>query len=216
MGSSKTSVLNILCSLSTVLCGNIDLIEYIYRKKKMIEKNETMLYSLFIGLQSGKIYSYTIYSFRETVTILYEALPTTVIPPTSTIHTSGEKRINEYKLYERPIPERFLRTFMLNKIQYHWKTTPIRELKNDNSWCLKVILDALSIPNFIFIRKGLGEGYTNPSLKQKIRTLHSIIHNRGILYLKLIKEEFKEGDFSFCIVLNEHGRIETIYNESLE
>ena len=60
MGSSKTSVLNILCSLSTVLCGNIDLIEYIYRKKKMIEKNETMLYYLFIGLQSGKIYSYTI------------------------------------------------------------------------------------------------------------------------------------------------------------
>ena len=48
MGSSKTSVLNILCSLSTVLCGNIDLIEYIYRKKKMIEKNETMLYYLFI------------------------------------------------------------------------------------------------------------------------------------------------------------------------
>ena len=98
MKSSKGSTINILCSLSHLLHGNTDLIEYIYRKKKMIEQNETMLYYLFIGLQSGRIYSYTIYSFRETVTKLYEALPTTVIPPTSVIHTSGEKRINEYKL----------------------------------------------------------------------------------------------------------------------
>ena len=101
MNGRKHHVINILCSLSYVLHGNTDLIEYIYRKKEMIEENETMLYYLFIGLQSGRIYSYTIYSFRETVTILYEALPTTVIPPTSVIHTSGEKRINEYKLFNQ-------------------------------------------------------------------------------------------------------------------
>tara|TARA_B100000686_G_C16755294_1_gene955044 strand:+ start:496 stop:1149 length:654 start_codon:yes stop_codon:yes gene_type:complete len=217
MGSKRASIINILCSLSKVLYGNRDLIEYIYRKKEMIEKNETMLYYLFIGLQSGRIYSYTIYSFRETVTILYEALPTTVIPPTSVIHTSGEKRINEYKLYERLIPERFLRTFMLNKVHYHWKSAPLRDLKNDKNWCQKIILDALFIPNFIFIKKNQEENiFEDPSLKQKIRTLHFIIQNRGILYLKLIKEEFKEGDFSFCIILKENGTIESIYNEFLE
>ena len=218
MKSSKGSTINILCSLSHLLHGNTDLIEYIYRKKKMIEQNETMLYYLFIGLQSGRIYSYTIYSFRETVTILYEALPTTVIPPTSVIHTSGEKRINEYKLYEKLIPERFFRTFMLNKIHYHWKTIPIGELKDDNYWCQKVILDALFIPNFIFIRRNIDEEFIfeNPSLKQKIKALDSVIKMRGILYLKLIKEEFKEGDFSFCIILKEDGTIDTIYNELLE
>ena len=218
MRSKNNSIINILCSLSKVLYGNTDLIEYIYRKKKMIEKNETMLYYLFIGLQSGRIYSYTIYSFRETVTILYEALPTTVIPPTSVIHTSGEKRINEYKLYEKLIPERFFRTFMLNKIHYHWKTIPIGELKDDNYWCQKVILDAIFIPNFIFIRKNIEEEFIfeNPSLKQKIKAIDFVIQGRGILYLKLIKEEFKEGDFSFCIVLKEDGTIDTIYNELLE
>ena len=218
MKSSKGSTINILCSLSHLLHGNTDLIEYIYRKKKMIEQNETMLYYLFIGLQSGRIYSYTIYSFRETVTILYEALPTTVIPPTSVIHTSGEKRINEYKLYEKLIPDRFFRTFMLNKIHYHWKTISISELKDDNHWCQKVILDALFIPNFIFIRKNIGDEsiFQDPSLKQKIKALDFIIQERGILYLKLIKEEFKDGDFSFCIVLREDGAIESIYNEFLE
>ena len=177
-----------------------------------------MLYYLYIGLQSGRIYSYTIYSFRETVTILYEALPTTVIPPTSVIHTSGEKRINEYKLYEKLIPERFFRTFMLNKIHYHWKTIPIGELKDDNYWCQKVILDSLFIPNFIFIRKNMNEElrFVNPSLRQKIKAFDSVIKMRGILYLKLIKEEFKEGDFSFCIILKEDGTIDTIYNELLE
>ena len=218
MRNKSVSVINILCSLSKVLCGNRDLIEYIYRKKKMIEKNETMLYYLYIGLQSGRIYSYTIYSFRETVTILYEALPTTVIPPTSVIHTSGEKRINEYKLYERLIPERFLRTFMLNKIHYHWKSSPLRELKDDKQWCQKVILNALCIPNFIIIRRNIESNFIfeDPSLKQKIKTLHSIIQDRGILYLKLIKEEFKDGDYSFCIILKENGIIESIYNELLE
>ena len=52
MRNKSVSVINILCSLSKVLCGNRDVIEYIYRKKKMIEKNETMLYYLYIGLQS--------------------------------------------------------------------------------------------------------------------------------------------------------------------
>ena len=159
MKSSKGSTINILCILSHLLHGNTDLIEYIYRKKKMIEQNETMLYYLFIGLQSGRIYSYTIYSFRETVTILYEALPTTVIPPTSVIHTSGEKRINEYKLYEKLIPDRFFRTFMLNKIHYHWKTISINELKDDYHWCQKVILNALCIPNFIIIRRNIESNF---------------------------------------------------------
>ena len=53
MRNKSVSVINILCSLSKVLCGNRDLIEYIYTEKKMIEKNETMLYYLYIGLQSG-------------------------------------------------------------------------------------------------------------------------------------------------------------------
>ena len=58
--------------------------------------------------------------------------------------------------------------------------------------------------------------FENPSLKQKIKAIDSVIQGRGILYLKLIKEEFKEGDFSFCIVLKEDGTIDTIYNELLE
>ena len=69
-----------------------------------------------------------------------------------------------------------------------------------------------------FIRRNIESNliFEDPSLKQKIKTLHSIIQDRGILYLKLIKEEFKDGDYSFCIILKENGIIESIYNELLE
>ena len=52
----------ILSYLSKMLNGNIDLIEFIYQKKKIIEMNENLLYYLLLGLQTEKLYSYTIFS----------------------------------------------------------------------------------------------------------------------------------------------------------
>ena len=58
MGYSGTK--NILCSLSKMVHGNVDVIEYIYKKKKMIETNENLLYYLLTGLQNDRLYSYTL------------------------------------------------------------------------------------------------------------------------------------------------------------
>ena len=45
-------MINILCVLSQLLDGNRDCIEMIYKKKKLIEKNETLQYYLLNGLEN--------------------------------------------------------------------------------------------------------------------------------------------------------------------
>ena len=45
----------IISYLSKMLNGNIDLIEFIYQKKKIIEMNENLLYYLLLGLQTEKL-----------------------------------------------------------------------------------------------------------------------------------------------------------------
>ena len=58
-------MIKILCILSQLLQGNQDCIEIIYRKKKLIENNETIQYYLLNGLENEMIYSYSIYYFKN-------------------------------------------------------------------------------------------------------------------------------------------------------
>ena len=64
----------ILSYLSKMLNGNIDLIEFIYQKKKIIEMNENLLYYLLLGLQTEKLYSYTIFSIDNATKIIYNSI----------------------------------------------------------------------------------------------------------------------------------------------
>ena len=210
--------INILCSLSTMVFGNRDLIEYIYRKKKLIEYNENLLYYLLTGLQNGRLYSYTIVSFENTTQIIYESLPNEKEKERLIFYSSGEDRIKKYSVDKGPLSDFFMNSFMVHKIHYYWENLPSKDLKKDQQWCQKVMLDALFIPNFMFIRciPGFTETiFKIPSLKQKITALNHIVMIRGVLYLDLIKEEFKEEDISYCVILDENGDVETIYGGEL-
>ena len=216
MGYSGTK--NILCSLSKMVHGNVDVIEYIYKKKKMIETNENLLYYLLTGLQNERLYSYTIFSFYNSTRIVYDSIsPTNIVNDGCIFSSSGEDRILSYRVDQEPIPGGFLKTFMLNKIHYGWDYSSSKVLAKNQTWCQKIMLDALFLPSFIFIRVIPGFTSTSfqiPTLKQKIKALNEIVEGRGYLYLDLIKEEFKEEYNSpICIILGENGDIESIYGE---
>ena len=57
--------IQIICILSFLFHGNVDVIELIYKKKMIIEYNETILHYLLNGLHSGKLYSYNISALEE-------------------------------------------------------------------------------------------------------------------------------------------------------
>ena len=216
MGYSGTK--NILCSLSKMVHGNVDVIEYIYKKKKMIETNENLLYYLLTGLQNDSLYSYTLFSFHNTTKIIYDSITEgNIVNDGCIFSSSGEDRIKSYRVDKEPIPEGFLKTFMLNKIHYGWDYSSSKILIKNQKWCQKIMLDALFLPSFIFIRVIPGftsTSFQTPTLKQKIKALNRIVKERGYLYLDLIKEEFKEDYHSaICIILDINGDIESIYGE---
>ena len=78
----------ILSYLSKMLNGNIDLIEFIYQKKKIIEMNENLLYYLLLGLQTEKLYSYTIFSKVTSIGLLPESDGNGFTPPTVNSHST--------------------------------------------------------------------------------------------------------------------------------
>ena len=207
----------ILSCLSKMLNGNIDLIEFIYQKKKIIETNENLLYYLLLGLQTEKLYSYTIFSIDNATKIIYNSIrPEDVIKEGSIFYSSDTNEKNKYQIDEKPLPKEFLNTFMLNKIHYGWDYSTDKISTRNQQWCQKIILESLFLPNFILMRREQGfteTPFMKPSLKQKIKTLNKIVKFRGYLYIDLIKEEFKEGYEPLCIILDEKGDIQTIYGE---
>ena len=187
---------NILCSLSKLLYGNIDLIEEIYKKKKLIETNETLLHYLLIGLQTERLYNYQIITLNDKTTI------------TTTDHDSKINNLDE-----------ILKTIIVKKFHTHWEYMSSKSLKNDKQWCQKIMIESLFIDNFFLIRKFDGVTGTVigiPTMKQKIKTLNRIVHKRGFIYLDLIKEEFKNSGIDICILLDESGEIESIFGGVIE
>ena len=208
----------ILSYLSKMLNGNIDLIEFIYQKKKIIEMNENLLYYLLLGLQTEKLYSYTIFSIDNATKIIYNSIrPEDIIKEGCIFYSSDTNKKNKYRIDEEPLHKEFFKNFMLNKIHYGGNPYPSKvpaTLLNPK-WCQKIILEALSLPSFISIRVILGiTSFKNPTLKQKIKVLNEIVEQRGYLYLDLIKEEFKEYYNSpNCIILGKNGDLESIAGE---
>ena len=213
MKRNSTS-LKLLCILSKIFNGNTDLIEIIYRSKNMIEKNETMLYYLLNGLQRERLYSYKIFTFETSNTIIYESISSENIPDFTL--TPGLNCIENVNIYNEPIQEKINDIFLLNKIHHHWEHMITKTLKNEIQWQQKIMIESLFIPNFMFIR-GSEENTFNtirtPTMKEKINSLNQLVKKYGILYLDLIKEDFKnnEYDYNYCILLQEDGEIESIF-----
>ena len=212
MKRNSTS-LKLLCILSKIFNGNTDLIEIIYRSKNMIETNETMLYYLLNGLQRERLYSYKIYTFETSNTIIYESISSENIPDFTL--TPGLNCIENVNIYNEPIQEKINDIFLLNKIHHHWEQMISKTLKKDVQWQHKVMIESLFIPNFMFIRVSVGLAWWHriPTMKEKINSLNQLVKKYGILYLDLIKEEFKnnEYDYNYCILLQEDGEIESIF-----
>ena len=221
MKRNSTS-LKLLCILSKIFNGNTDLIEIIYRSKNMIETNETMLYYLFNGLQRERLYSYKIFTFESSNTIIYKSISSENIPEFTLTQgefwnifteTNGIGRINTYnESIQENIDDN---TFLLNKIHHQWEHMKTKTLKKDVQWQQKIMIESLFIPNFMFIRVSVGVAWWHriPTMKEKINSLNLLVKKYGILYLDLIKEEFKNNvyDYNYCILLQEDGEIESIF-----
>tara|TARA_B100000575_G_scaffold84981_1_gene67112 strand:- start:1461 stop:2114 length:654 start_codon:yes stop_codon:yes gene_type:complete len=212
MKRNSTS-LKLLCILSKIFNGNTDLIEIIYRSKNMIEKNETMLYYLLNGLQRERLYSYKIFTFETSNTIIYESISSENIPDFTL--TPGLNCIENVNIYNEPVQEKINDIFLLNKIHQNWEHMITKTLKNEIQWQQKIMIESLFIPNFMFIRvsTGLAWWHRIPTMKEKINSLNLLVKKYGILYLDLIKEDFKnnEYDYNYCILLQEDGEIESIF-----
>lgn len=192
--------IQIICILSFLFHGNVDVIELIYKKKKIIEYNETILHYLLNGLHSGKLYSYNISALEEKESMINF----TCIPQEEYMNESlsfGVLSINQHNLHKKYLNESFLKNFLLDKIHYRWKEASDEYLEQDKRWCQRVILESLSFPNFITLRNDGGETIL-PSLKQKTNAINNVLSNYGILYLNSIYEDFKNNESTYCIVLN--------------
>ena len=90
-----------------------------------------------------------------------------------------------------------------------------KTLKKDVQWQQKIMIESIFIPNFMFIRVSVGVDWWHriPTMKENINSLNQLVKKYGILYLDLIKEDFKnnEYDYNYCILLQEDGEIESIF-----
>lgn len=212
-------MINLLCVLSQLLNGNIDCIELIYKKTKLIEKNENIQYYLLNGLKNDMLYTYNISSFKNE----YSLSISNEIPKQFSNIIKGEDRISELKTDEY-ITDGFLSTFFLKKCQYYWRENIGRNnnvlvLKNDIRYCNHVLINCLNIEGFIKIRKyhnyesldhNLYHVFEEPSLKQKINALNYIKKRYSIIYLNMLKDEFLNNDIYDAIILRIDGKVESI------
>ena len=218
---------NILCSLSSVLRGQSDCIEIIYRKKLMIEKNEIIQYHLLNGLENRLIYGYTVCfsDFNEYYLTTEKQRPENM----SVISTAD--RVLNLKMDEQ-ITNEFLLTFILYQCKKDWilKSDMGRhgrqKLENDTRYCNHVLLNCLNIQGFIRMEVLFPEKismcndydirrfFKDPSLKQKIKALNFVFVKYGAVYLNMIKNEFLNYDIYVCILLKPNGEIESIMGGS--
>ena len=213
-------MIQILCILSQLLQGNQDCIEIIYRKKKLIENNETMQYYLLNGLENEMLYTYSIYYFKNKNE--YYLTTNDEIPENFSHSVKGDQRILELKTDEN-ITKEFLSTFLLHQCQQYW----IRNigwnndlLKYDTRFCNHVLINCLNIEGFIrtgtpYNQSGFPEYemyriFIEPTLREKINALNYVYKKHGIIYLDMLKDEFLNLDIYVAIILREDGSVESI------
>ena len=213
-------MINILCVLSQLLDGNRDCIEMIYKKKKQIEKNETLQYYLLNGIENDMLYSYDIYSFKNKNEFYLTA--NDKIPENYAHVVKGDDRILQLKTDE-DITDEFLSTFSLYQCQQSW-IQHLRWnnnlLKSDKRFCNHVMINCINLEGFIRI----GGTYNNtgfpeyeiyrifepPNIKQKINALNFVYKEFGIIYLDMLKDEFSNNDIYVAIIIRDDGLVESI------
>lgn len=213
-------MINILCVLSQLLDGNRDCIEMIYKKKKLIEKNETLQYYLLNGLENEMLYSYDIYFFKNKNEFYLTANDK---EPDNYAHVvKGDDRILQLKTDE-DITDEFLSTFSLYQCQQSWIQNlrwNNNLLKSDTRFCNHVMINCINLEGFIRIggtynNTGFPEYeiyriFENPNIKQKINALNFVYKEFGIIYLDMLKDEFSNNDIYVAIIVRDDGLVESI------
>lgn len=213
-------MINILCILSQLLDGNRDCIEMIYKKKKLIEKNETLQYYLLNGLENEMLYSYDIYFFKNKNE--YYLTENDKEPENFSHVVKGDDRILQLKTDE-DITDEFLSTFSLYQCQQSW-IQHLRWnnnlLKSDTRFCNHVMINCINLEGFIRIggtynNTGFPEYeiyriFEHPNIKQKINALNFVYKEFGIIYLDMLKDEFSNNDIYVAIIVRDDGLVESI------
>ena len=214
-------MIKILCILSKLLNGNPDLIEMIYKKKILIEKNETILYYLFNGLENDMLYSYSIFTINvKGDSKKYEYFLTDgPEKPMDFIHeVTGKDRIDQFNTGE-VMHNGFINSFMINKVHDSWKCYSEKELKKDKKFAIKTLLKCMTMEGFIKVKgfngfgaAGAGDPFTfrEANIKEKTRALNYILKKHGIIYLNLIQIEYSTDGGYEAIILRENGTVESI------
>ena len=196
----KQSNVEILCILSELFNGNKDIIQLIYNKKTEIEKNEILFYYLVNGWEHGRIICYGELFLNS---IFYN-------------------RSEFYKKYQKNINS-FISSFSLSKVSNFWTYQKEKELYEDKRFYMKVIMNCFYLDNFIKVRLTPSiynssecpnyetELFRRPTIKEKTNTINLILEKKGIFYLDLIRLEYSYGDLDHCIILNENGKVETVF-----
>jgi len=127
-----------------------------------------------------------------------------------------------YMYGRKSIPNEDIYNFLKNNIDLINETWIVKEkkvsyskyknsgLKHNQMWCLKVALNFVCSPGFIYIRNNNNTELIYPKIKYVIQSLNTIEKMYGIMYVYLITHEFEKGDIPFGIILSQTGEIENI------
>jgi hypothetical protein len=215
-------MLQTLCTLSHFLKGNTDCIEIIINKKKIIEKNETLIYHMTNGLRQNYLTSYSTFSIILNGEKHYELRNADPTPRGNfiieeTIYDTFNKIKKDKEIYNG-----FFSTVQVNHIEKIWNYSSNEELKKDKRFCLKIVIECIGLSGFVKVKEvPRGTAYLDlrswglnyfreATLKEKMKVINLILRIHGIIYLDLIKTEYKQGDILHAIILTNEGRVESI------
>ena len=174
MNMYKHSI-EILCILNKILNGNIDIIQMIYNYKKIIEENELFFYYLMNG------FKYDLLILPKDIRIFKNLI--------NKVSIEESNIIQEYE----NIQSEFLSLITVSKISRRWVYQKEEDLINDPRYYMKIIMGAFDLDNFIKVRN-IHEVYImecpnsninlfrKPTIKEKARTINTILEKKGIFY----------------------------------
>ena len=212
-------MIKLICILSKLLKGNQDCIEIIYNKKKLIEKNEILLFHLLNGLKNMMLYSYSIFTININDTYYYHLTDGPTSPVKYIEEVTGENRIQRYQLHhiDEKIHDGFIKSFQLIKIKDIWNYSYESELENDKRYHMNIIISSIGKKGLIKVREfsdyGVTDGpyyFREAKLKEKINAIKYIIKKHGIFYLDLVQMEYDVNDLYTAIILRSDGSVESI------
>jgi hypothetical protein len=206
-------MLQTLCTLSHFLKGNADCMEIIITKKKIIEKNETLIYHMTNGLRQNYLTSYSTFSIilngkKQYVLKKADPVPRGNFIIEETIYDTFNKIKKDKEIYNG-----FFSTVQVNHIKRKWNYLSNEELKKDKRFCLNIVIECIGLIGFVKVKEVCHWGlnyFREARLKEKIKAMNLILRIHGIIYLDLIKTEYKQYDILYAIILTSDGGIDSI------